>query len=187
MFHVQFCESVFKLTLRGYKVCVLCILMVFKLCPLIHKTCDCGKLGSLDASIEWLFPKTLKTGVSSMKMVLMPYLNPVYRWICLKIFLLIDIEIIYWHGKCKISYFSNKHPRDVLGFSPPIIATIFPPLPHFHLKHFKRTISCFIWCWEGERNSSNNDKTSSARKAVLCRVTWTEIHGNYGICTLGAD
>lgn len=127
-----------------------------------------GKLGNLDARIECIFSKEkLKIGIWSM---LMPYLNPVYRWICLKIFLRIDIENIYWHGRCKISYFSNKPLHEVLGFAAPIIITIlFPPTHHCQPKPLKRTISYFIWAWEGRGNSSNN-------KTTICKVTWTQIH-----------
>lgn len=153
MFHVRFCESflIFKHTSRGCKECVLCIfLMVLKLCLLI--------------------PKTLKIGIWSMKMALMPYLNPTYRWF--------ENIFSYWHWKYilawKVRNLLFLKPLHVLGFSPPIISTIYLCSPSLSGEALQKNY--FIWGWEDGENSSNSHKTSSARRAVLSKVTWTEIH-----------
>jgi len=96
-FHIQYCESFFniKYSSAEWKECV------FKY--LLNATLNCAFLFLRHLRLEnfwkfWCqhrmnFSETLEAVIWSMKIVLLPSINTVYRWICLHIFLVVYTEV----------------------------------------------------------------------------------------------
>jgi len=77
------------------RVCLSIFLMLLETMPFHSSTFVSlhGKLENSDASTECTFMNTWRVGIWSVKMVLIPGINTVYKWTCLKIFFNIYSEV----------------------------------------------------------------------------------------------